>query len=138
MKELGKATVHAVSISKGKDLYEELSRMAVEKKITAGFVTCIGALQKAKVAFYNQKTLKYEEHEFNDACEILSCTGNISVKEGQPFVHVHLVFSDNSGAAHGGHVLPGCTVFACEGFFLKLGGRIDRALDPATGLQLWK
>ncbi|MGH8104078.1 MAG: PPC domain-containing DNA-binding protein [bacterium] len=138
MKRLGEPTVHAFSIPTGKDLYEELSVLVGKRKIKAGFITCIGALQKAKVAFYNQKTHEYEEHEMNEACEIVACTGNITLKEGKPFVHIHLVVSDKTGRAFGGHALPGCKVFACEGFIFSFYGKVERALDEATGLHLWK
>lgn len=126
------------ALSKGQDLYEALSRLATRHRITNALVICIGAVQKATVAFYNQETHKYEDHVFDEPMEILSCTGNIVLKEGKPFVHVHAALSDRKGRAFGGHVRPGCVVFACEGFLRPFKGKIERRFDESTGLYLWR
>lgn len=133
-----KREVVPFALSKGQDLYEELTRLAVRHRISNALVLGIGALQRGVVAFYDQKTRRYEEHVFDEPMEILCCTGNVALKDGRPFVHVHVALSDRRGRAFGGHVRPGCVVFACEGFLRRFRGRIERRFDAATGLYLWR
>ena len=70
--------------------------------------------------------------------EIVSMYGNISLKNGKPFVHAHVVLSDKKGNARGGHLLPGSSVFACELTIEEFEGpELIRGFDERTGLTLW-
>jgi predicted DNA-binding protein with PD1-like motif len=71
--------------------------------------------------------------------EIVSLYGNISLKDGKPFAHVHVVLSDAKGNGRGGHLLPGRTpVFACELIIEEFDGEPPvRLNDENTGLALW-
>jgi uncharacterized protein len=63
--------------------------------------------------------------------------GNISLKDGEPFVHAHAVLSDDEGKVRGGHLLGG-TIFAAEVHVTELlGETLARRLDNVTGLSLW-
>jgi predicted DNA-binding protein with PD1-like motif len=65
--------------------------------------------------------------------------GDVSLKDGHPFIHAHITLSDKSGKAYGGHLAPGTVVFACE-FKLEVfeDPGIKREFHEATGLPLWK
>jgi hypothetical protein len=70
--------------------------------------------------------------------EILNLHGNVSVREGKPFVHAHIVLSDARGRVFGGHVLPGTKLFACEIFIDEFEGEeLVRVHDQRTGSYLW-
>ena len=96
-------------------------------------------MQGAKLAYYNQQSLEYEELDFRDPMEIVSLYGNISLRNNVPFAHVHVVLSDAEGVARGGHLLPGGTpVFACELMIEEFEGEpLIRQKDDTTGLTLW-
>jgi predicted DNA-binding protein with PD1-like motif len=78
----------------GEDSYNGLSQIAEEEHITIGRITGLGATTFGRVAYYNQATRNYETLEFAQSMEILSCFGNITLRENKPFVHAHLVMSD--------------------------------------------
>ena len=74
----------------------------------------------------------------NTPLEIISCTGNISLKEGVPFVHAHAVLSDEQGKTIGGHLFSETPVFAGEFYIQELtGSPFSRKHDEETGLMLW-
>ena len=50
-------------------------------------VEAIGTLRKAKVAYYNRNTKKYEEHLYNENMEVTSMLGDITMMERKPFLH---------------------------------------------------
>jgi hypothetical protein len=126
-------------IRHGADLLEELTRLCVEHDITLGRVEAIGAVQKARIGFYNQSTREYEFRELDHPLEILALVGNVSLKDGRPIVHAHITLADHEGHAFGGHLAPGCVVFACECVIQRIDGdALERAFDDETGLPLWE
>ena len=126
-------------IEQGKDLYNTITRIAQEHRVTAGRITGMGAVQRATVAYYDQKEREYRDIAFDQPMEIVSLYGNISIKEGASFAHVHVVLSDSMGQCRGGHLLPGSTpVFACEIVMEAFDGpSLVRNTDETTGLALW-
>lgn len=124
----------------GADLLDWITSFCVEKNITLGTISLIGAVSQAAYSYYDQADKKYHtigpvEREL----EILSATGSISLKDGAPFAHIHIIFSDEKGDAFGGHLVTGTTIFACEFNITKLSGpALERDYDETTGLYLWK
>ncbi|MBI4536278.1 MAG: DNA-binding protein [Ignavibacteriae bacterium] len=126
-------------LERGTDLHDGITRIVQENAIRTGRVTGLGAVQKAKLAYYDQKQMKYTDIEINEPMEIVSMYGNVSVKDGKPFLHCHVALSDEKGNGKGGHLLPnGTPVFACEITIEEYEGpEIHRSLDERTGLTLW-
>jgi predicted DNA-binding protein with PD1-like motif len=125
-------------LPKDADLMEALQAVCLERDITQATVTVIGALTRASMGFYLQDERRYVSHDVEKPLEILAGLGSVSLKEGQPFVHLHLTLSDETGAAFGGHAMPGCRIFAAEAAIqIAEGPEKHRVFDEATGLFLW-
>lgn len=126
-------------LPRGADLYAGITRVAQENGIRVGRVTGMGAVERATLAYYDQKSMRYDKIIIREPMEIVSLYGNISIKDGAPFVHVHVVLSDEKGSGRGGHLLPGETpVFACELTIEEFDGpELVRGHDEKTGLTLW-
>ena len=122
----------------GSDLYDGLTEISRKANIRLGRITGIGATTFARVAFYDQNTKQYNPLEFPGAMEILNLTGNVSLRDGKPFVHVHIVLGDPEGRTFGGHLLPGTKLFACEVSIDEFEGeKLSREFEQRTGLYLW-
>jgi uncharacterized protein len=122
----------------GSDLVVEIERFCTEQGVLAGQVTVIGAVRRARYAYYEQDDHRYRELESDTHHEIVGFTGNISLKEDRPFLHAHATFADADGATVGGHLLKGCEVFAAEVMIRELTGvTLVRTHDDETGLALW-
>ncbi len=122
----------------GGDLLNSLTDFAREKNIRTGQVQVIGALQRAVIGFYHQDQRKYQSISFDKHLEILSLEGNISLKDGKPFVHAHITLGDEKGNSFGGHLMEGTVVFAGEFIIREFEGRdLSRVYDEETGLALW-
>jgi predicted DNA-binding protein with PD1-like motif len=119
------------------DIIKFLTDVAKKHGITVATFTAIGAVKSAKLGFYDQQKHEYHEHLLTAPQEIASCIGNISLKEGEPFVHAHAILSDINGNSKAGHLLEG-KVFAAEIHLVELvGEKIERKNDAVTGLALW-
>ena len=123
----------------GSDLHDGLTQIVQRENILIGRIQAIGATTHAVVAYYDENTRKYNPLEFSGRMEILSCNGNVSIRDGKPFVHVHILLGDREGKVFGGHLLPGTKLFACEVFIEEFEGEmLIRSHDERTGLFLWK
>ena len=119
------------------DLVQFITRIAEKRGITAASFTAIGAVKHAKLGFYDQENRKYREITIDTPHEIASCIGNISLKDGKPFVHVHAVLAGEDGNTKAGHLIE-ATVFAAEVHLRELeGAKLERKRDEVTGLSLW-
>ena len=122
----------------GSDLVEEIERQCAEQGITAAQVTAIGAVRRARFAYYEQGAQRYRELESATHHEITGFVANVSLRDGKPFLHAHATFSDADGQTLGGHLLPGIEVFAAEVMIREFGGvALIRQHDEETGLALW-
>ena len=119
------------------DLLEAISNTAKQRGIKAGFFILIGTLKKAKLGFYRQG--KYEPIQVGGPVEIVSCMGNISLKEeGELVVHAHISVSNEKSEVLGGHLLPGCVVAVTAELVLVEAAdlKLQRKFDEETKLYL--
>lgn len=123
----------------GADLLGELTIICEENDIRLGRVEALGAVQQARVGFYDQQAKEYDFHDMDEPLEITKLVGNISLRDGKPMIHAHITLSDSQGEAYGGHLAPGTIVFATE-FIIQAfdGPDYVRDYDEPTGLPLWK
>jgi uncharacterized protein len=122
----------------GHDMLEEVMRIIHETGIKHAAISIIGAVSSATFGYYDQEAQKYLKIIREGCFEVLSCTGNVTLKEGSPFVHAHALFGDRSGTSFGGHLMTPSVVFAAELHILELAGQPPgRIRDAATGLYLW-
>jgi predicted DNA-binding protein with PD1-like motif len=94
-------------------------------------------VSSATFGYYDQEAQKYLKIIREGCFEVISCTGNVTLKQGDSFVHAHALFGDRSGRAFGGHLMSPSIVFAAEIHILELKGQPpERIHDAATGLYL--
>ncbi|MCX5749743.1 MAG: DNA-binding protein [Candidatus Saganbacteria bacterium] len=87
----------------GEDLLASLNDLCKKENIRLGVFNLIGAVRNAKLGYYDQEQKQYTGCvEINKKLEISSCTGNISIKDGEIFVHAHITLADFDGKAFGG------------------------------------
>ena len=122
---------------KGDDVLDRLTHVVSENGVVAGSFTGIGSVVKAEVGFYVGNG-QYSNISLRGPLEVLSCVGNVSLRQGLPFVHAHISLSDSQGRACGGHLMPGCIVDPTFEVFLQSYEGIDlvRKQDPETKLFL--
>jgi uncharacterized protein len=121
----------------GSDILESIIALAEDLEIAMGYFSAIGALTSAEIGFYDQESHKYWRKSVEMPVELLSCTGNISIKDKKTFVHAHALMAGSDYQAFGGHLYSG-EIFAAELQLSELLGKnLAREKDPVTGLYLW-
>lgn len=138
LREAKAGRVFTGRLPKESDLVEEIERYCADAHISAAWVTVVGAVTRAAFAYYNQTTLQYKEMVSPRHHEITGFVGNVSLRDGRPFLHAHATFADINGECLGGHLLKGCVVWAAEVEIRELADiSLVREHDEATGLALW-
>jgi predicted DNA-binding protein with PD1-like motif len=125
-------------LPKGADLVEGIQALCEEHGIRAAWVEAVGAVSRLTFAHYDQAERRYQEKTSSDHHEMSGFVGNISLRDGRPFLHAHASFADREGVTRGGHLVPGSTVWVAEVRIVELEGvELIRELDEETGLALW-
>lgn len=121
----------------GDDILERLTQLVLQQQVSAGSFTALGTVERATVGYFTGNG-NYSSISLQGPLEILSCVGNVSLKEGSPFVHAHITLSDKEGRAYGGHLMPGCKVGATFEFTLQAYDdiKLQRKFDAKTRLFL--
>ncbi|MCX8028218.1 MAG: DNA-binding protein [Thermodesulfovibrionales bacterium] len=130
-------SIYQGRLNKGDELVSSLTDFLKSNNIKAGLINGIGALTSAKLGFYNSIEKKYEDIELNEGLEIVSLSGNVTLKGGEIFPHIHVVLSRADFSTLGGHLFAPSKIFAFEfEIFEFVGETFKRAYDEDTGLFL--
>ena len=141
LKQFERGRTFVAKLDHQADLLEELNKICQHEYIKAGYIQVIGAISSLKYGFFDQdeKEYTYNTYAYDESMEIVSCSGNVSVKDGKPFCHMHIVASDKKGKCVGGHLVAGTSIYAAEVVIQEiLGEDLVRELDETTKLTLWK
>ncbi len=128
-----------VSLDNHVEIMEGLAAFCRDKNILCGQVRGIGAVCEATFRMYNPATKEYVDKTFSEQMEVANLTGNISEKDGKPYLHVHATCSRADYSCIGGHLLSARINGACELLVDKFGDTsVGRYPDPETGLNLYE
>jgi predicted DNA-binding protein with PD1-like motif len=122
----------------GKDLIGSVEDFCKESSVQMACFSVIGSVSSVTLGCYDQKQQVYVTFKEEANLEIITCIGNVSIKEGSPFVHAHIVLGDEKGKIIGGHLFSETIIFAGEINLQELKGTpFERTYDYKTGLMLW-
>lgn len=122
----------------GKDLIASIEDFCKESAIRTATFSVIGTVSSATIGAYDQKQQVYVTFTENTSMEILSCVGNVSLKDEALVIHAHVVLGSDRGKIIGGHLFSETVLFEGEMDLQELiGPPLKRNYDPATGLFQW-
>ncbi len=124
---------YVVRILKGEDVIEKIKELLANEGIKAGTLTGLGAADFLEIGIYDAVEKVYKTKVYSGIYEITTLLGNISSKDGEPYLHMHVNFSDSDNHAFGGHVLKCIIAVTSEIFITVLNGTINRKLDENIG-----
>lgn len=131
--------VYVLSLDNHVEIMQALSAFCAEKEILAGNIMGLGAINEATFRFLDPATKKYVDKTFCEQMEITNLTGNISQKDGKPYLHVHITASRRDYTCVGGHLLSARINGACELVVRQFQDAfLGRRPDEETGLNLYQ
>jgi hypothetical protein len=127
-------------LQKGDDLLGALQKICSDQQVILGDIRALGAVKKARIGYYDQDRRDYSFFDLAQHLELLALVGNVSIRDGKPFLHAHVTFANDRGETFGGHLAEGTEVFACEFTITEYSSNtaFERSHDDETGLFLWR
>lgn len=126
-----------VSLDRNEYINESLLSVCNDEGIKSGWISGVGAIYDVEVGYYDVEKQDYLRKKFSEDYELLSLSGNLSIKEGNKFVHTHITFSGTDFNVLGGHLFDAKIAAAGE-FMIDSGNlEINRKYNPEIGLHLW-
>lgn len=129
-------TTYIVRLERGEEIIEGLAAVARKYGVSAGKVSGIGAVEKIELGYFDEDTKEYNKHEFSGGFELLNVNGNISLVEGYPTPHLHVLIGDSDYNVRGGHLVAGTISVTGEFIIQAFDTTLAREKDPDTGLNL--
>src|SRR3954454_4554811 len=99
-------------------------------------LTGLGAVSAATVSYWNAATKQYETHELAEQMEVVSLIGNVTLRDGQPFVHAHVALGRRDLSIVGGHLNDLLVHPTLEISVVPGPDPVHRALDESCGLYV--
>ncbi len=130
---------YVLRLDRGDEIIASITALCQKEKIKLGWVTGLGAADHAVIGLYDVGERFYNKTELNGPMEITSLVGNITTKDGETYLHLHINLCDETMAVRGGH-LNECRISATSEIIVrKLEGRVERLHDTeVTGLNIFK
>lgn len=125
-------------IDKNEEIQTQLRTIAEQENIKLASIQALGALSDFTIGSYNFREKQYAEKDWHGDFEIVSLTGTITTMEDAYYCHLHMSVGDSTGNVFGGHLVRATVGATCEMVIQVLDGRVERAYDEETGLNLYK
>ena len=126
-----------LTLAKGDNINKMFESFAEVKGVGCAWLNGIGALENPEIGYYSLENKSYHRKTFKGEYELTSLIGNITLKEGKPFSHTHITFSDTEFRVFGGHLFN-ANITAAGEFIMQFGSdEINREMNAEIGLPLW-
>ena len=101
------AHTYQIRFSAGDEILSGLTDLAKREGITSAQITGLGGLSTALLAFGDPSigSFVFKLIPVDEKSELVSLDGTISLRDGEPNVHIHAVVALSDGSTLGGHVL---------------------------------
>lgn len=130
--------VIALRLDKGDDITESVYTVAEKEGVKAAKVSGIGATDDFTVGVFDIAKKEYEKFVFSGNHEINALDGNITEKDGKPYIHLHITATGKGGKVVGGHLIKGVISLTGEIIITVSDGKVSRAFDETLGINRWK
>lgn len=128
---------HLVVLAKGEPFMANLTEYCTQQNLKAAFFNAIGALEKVELGYYDLHRQSYLRKTFDEGdYELVSAHGNLTLKGGVPYVHIHASFSGPDFQVFGGHLFEAVVAVTAEVQVTPLDAYAIREPVKAIGLDL--
>ena len=103
--QLSPARTFKVTFGPGDELLSGLTEFAAKNHIAAARITGLGGFSTATLGWGDPPKGAFKKIAIDQKCELVSLIGNISLRDGKPYVHTHAVVSLPDGSTKGGHLI---------------------------------
>lgn len=132
-------TIYA-RLDPGDEIMSALRELCVAEGVRAGHINGIGGCGSATIGVFDTDAKQYIEHSVSSMLELVSLSGNVTMYEGEPYLHLHASFAyeeDGAGRVLAGHLLEARISLTGEIVLTPAELDITRRYDEDTGIRTW-
>ena len=128
---------YVLRLDPGEEIVASLTRLVEEEQVELASVSALGAANDVTIGIFNTAEKKYYFRRYQGDFEISALVGNVTRKDGEPYLHLHITIGNPvTGEVHAGH-LSSATISATLELFLQVwNGRVGRKFSDTVGLNL--
>ena len=124
-------------IDAGDSLAKAIEEIAKKENVKTAFITGVGAAKHLDIGCYQFSKQVYVPYSLDGDFEITSLIGNITTKDGEFYLHLHITAVDDDCKMYGGHFNDAIISGTCELNIQVLDCVVDRKLDTSTGVNIF-
>jgi len=132
-----KGSIHWVFVEQGEPVMKTLTDYCKANGIKNGQITGIGAVRNIELGVFVPATKSYHRDRIEDTHELTNYMGNVTLKDGDPFIHAHIVLGDHSFQTLSGHCFEMEVAVVGEFIIQAMNTTVSRKLNPNVGLATW-
>jgi uncharacterized protein len=136
MKSVIQGDTHVLALEIGEELVQSILNYAEQSKISAASVQAIGAIRNFELGYYVLSEKQYLRRKVHEIAELISCSGNLAIKDDKPFLHVHISAGLSDFTVIGGHLFSGIVAVTAEVILRPMPNVMKRSFNDETGLYL--
>ena len=135
MKYTQSGNTYLLVLQKGEEIISALTQFAAQTNLTCATVSGIGATDDAEMGVFDTFEKQYYTKQIRAMTEITALCGNITQKDGKPYVHLHATLATMFDVV-GGHLSKAIVSATAEIFVTAYPIATDRQFDSAVGINL--
>ena len=130
---------YVLRLDPGEEIVTSLTRLVEQENVQLGSVSAIGAAGDVTIGIFSTREKQYHSQRYQGDYEISALVGNVTRKEGKPYLHLHITIGNPvTGEVHAGH-LTSAVISATPELFLQVwDGQVDRKFSDTVGLNLFE
>ena len=123
-----------IRIDRNEDLFSSIYQVVEKEGWQCAHLSGIGAIKDVELGYYNTEKREYVRKIFPQEAELLSLDGNLSIKDDEPFLHIHSVLSGTDFQCFGGHLFSARIAVTCEVNVRVFDTAVFRQMNDQVGL----
>ena len=130
---------YVLRLDPGEEIVASLTRLAEQENVQLGSVSAIGAAGDVTIGIFSTREKQYHSQRYQGDYEISALVGNVTRKEGKPYLHLHITIGNPvTGEVHAGHLTSAVISATLELFLQVWDGQVDRKFSDTVGLNLFE
>ena len=130
---------YVLRLDPGEEIVASLTRLVEQEQVQLGSVTAIGAANDVTIGIFSTQEKQYHARRYQGDYEISALVGNVTRKEGEPYLHLHITIGNPvTGEVHAGHLTSATISATLELFRQVWDGQVGREFSNQVGLNLFR
>ena len=85
---------YVLRLDPGEEIAGSLTRLVEEEGVQLASVSALGAANDVTIGIFNTVEKQYYSHRYQGDYEISALVGNVTQKDGEPYLHLHITIGN--------------------------------------------